>query len=197
MPPSATCSSITGQKPIVTRAKRSIAQFRVRTGNPIGVKVTLRGERMWDFLERLTRLALPRIRDFRGVPGQVVRRPRQLLPRPPGAARLPGDRLRQGGPSPRAGDQHRDDGEDRRGVQAPARAPRHALRRLGAGEETDGQEVPDREGQAHAGFPVQAYHRCSCAAGRARYMRRFALCRICFRERALVGELPGVTKSSW
>ena len=61
---------ITGQKPIVTRAKRSIAQFRVRTGNPIGVKVTLRGERMWDFLERLTRLALPRLRDFRGVPGR-------------------------------------------------------------------------------------------------------------------------------
>jgi large subunit ribosomal protein L5 len=61
---------ITGQKPIVTKAKRSIAQFRVRTGNPIGVKVTLRGERMWDFLERLTRLALPRIRDFRGVPGR-------------------------------------------------------------------------------------------------------------------------------
>jgi large subunit ribosomal protein L5 len=61
---------ITGQKPIVTRAKRSIAQFRVRTGNPIGLKVTLRDERMWDFLERLTRLALPRIRDFRGVPGK-------------------------------------------------------------------------------------------------------------------------------
>jgi large subunit ribosomal protein L5 len=61
---------ITGQKPIVTKAKRSIAQFRVRTGNPIGVKVTLRGERMWDFLERLTRIALPRIRDFRGVPGR-------------------------------------------------------------------------------------------------------------------------------
>jgi large subunit ribosomal protein L5 len=61
---------ITGQKPIITRAKRSIAQFRVRTGNPIGVKVTLRGERMWDFLERTTRLALPRIRDFRGVPGR-------------------------------------------------------------------------------------------------------------------------------
>ena len=61
---------ITGQKPIVTKAKRSIAQFRVRTGNPIGVKVTLRGERMWDFLERLTRLSLPRIRDFRGVPSK-------------------------------------------------------------------------------------------------------------------------------
>jgi large subunit ribosomal protein L5 len=63
-------SLITGQKPIVTRAKRSIAQFRVRTGNAIGIKVTLRGERMWDFLERLTRVALPRIRDFRGVPGK-------------------------------------------------------------------------------------------------------------------------------
>ncbi|HEX9044447.1 MAG TPA: 50S ribosomal protein L5 [Candidatus Limnocylindrales bacterium] len=63
-------ATITGQKPIVTRAKRSISQFRVRTGNPIGVKVTLRGERMWDFLERLTTLALPRIRDFRGVPGK-------------------------------------------------------------------------------------------------------------------------------
>jgi len=63
-------ATITGQKPVVTRARRSISQFRVRTGNPIGVKVTLRGERMWDFLERLTTLALPRIRDFRGVPGK-------------------------------------------------------------------------------------------------------------------------------
>ncbi len=61
---------ITGQKPIVTRARQSIAQFRVRTGNPIGAKVTLRGERMWDFLERLTRIALPRIRDFRGIPSR-------------------------------------------------------------------------------------------------------------------------------
>jgi large subunit ribosomal protein L5 len=61
-------ATITGQRPIITRARRSIAQFRLRTGNPIGAKVTLRGQRMWDFLERMTRLALPRIRDFRGVP---------------------------------------------------------------------------------------------------------------------------------
>jgi large subunit ribosomal protein L5 len=61
---------ITGQKPIVTKARRSIAQFKIRTGNPIGLKVTLRGDRMWDFLERMTMLALPRIRDFRGVPGR-------------------------------------------------------------------------------------------------------------------------------
>ena len=58
---------ITGQKPIVTRATRSIAQFRLRTGMPVGAKVTLRGQRMYDFLERTIRLALPRIRDFRGV----------------------------------------------------------------------------------------------------------------------------------
>jgi large subunit ribosomal protein L5 len=63
-------ATITCQRPVVTRARRSIAQFRVRTGNPIGAKVTLRGERMWDFLERLTRIALPRIRDFRGIPSR-------------------------------------------------------------------------------------------------------------------------------
>ena len=61
-------ATITGQKPVITKAKRSIAQFKIREGNTIGVKVTLRGQRMWDFLERLTRIALPRIRDFRGVP---------------------------------------------------------------------------------------------------------------------------------
>jgi large subunit ribosomal protein L5 len=63
-------AAITGQKPVTTKAKRSIAQFRLRTGNTIGARVTLRGERMWDFLERLTRLSLPRIRDFHGVPSK-------------------------------------------------------------------------------------------------------------------------------
>ncbi len=63
-------AAVTGQKPVVTKARKSIAQFRVRAGNSIGAKVTLRGERMWDFLDRLTTLALPRIRDFRGVPGR-------------------------------------------------------------------------------------------------------------------------------
>ena len=63
-------TTITGQKPVITKARRSIAQFKIREGNTIGVKVTLRGQRMWDFLERLTRLALPRIRDFRGVPSR-------------------------------------------------------------------------------------------------------------------------------
>jgi len=60
-------TAITGQKPQVRRAKRSIAQFKLREGMPIGAKVTLRGDRMWEFLDRLLSIALPRIRDFRGL----------------------------------------------------------------------------------------------------------------------------------
>ena len=59
--------TITGQRPIVTRARKSIASFKLREGNPIGVKTTLRGNRMWDFLDRLCNVALPRQRDFRGI----------------------------------------------------------------------------------------------------------------------------------
>ncbi len=60
-------SRITGQKAVVRRATKSIAQFKLRQGMPVGVMVTLRGERMWDFLDRLVGIALPRVRDFRGV----------------------------------------------------------------------------------------------------------------------------------
>ena len=60
--------TITGQKPVVTRAKKSIAGFKIRKGMPIGVKVTLRGDRMYYFLDKLFNVALPRVRDFRGVP---------------------------------------------------------------------------------------------------------------------------------
>jgi large subunit ribosomal protein L5 len=61
---------ITGQKPLVQKARKSIAQFKLREGMPIGAKVTLRGDRMWEFLDRLLSLALPRIRDFRGLSDQ-------------------------------------------------------------------------------------------------------------------------------
>ena len=60
-------AAITGQKPVITRAKRSIANFKLRTGMPIGVTVTLRGDRMWELLDRMVNAALPRIRDFQGV----------------------------------------------------------------------------------------------------------------------------------
>jgi large subunit ribosomal protein L5 len=61
-------TEITGQKPLVTKATKSIASFKLREGNSIGAKVTLRGDRMWEFLDRLVALAIPRIRDFRGLP---------------------------------------------------------------------------------------------------------------------------------
>jgi large subunit ribosomal protein L5 len=64
---SAELASITGQKPVVRRAKKSIAAFKVRKGQPVGTSVTLRGERMYEFLDRLMAIALPRVRDFRGV----------------------------------------------------------------------------------------------------------------------------------
>lgn len=60
-------SDVTGQRPVVTRAKRSIAAFRLRAGMQVGVMVTLRGDRMWEFLDRLCNVALPRVRDFQGV----------------------------------------------------------------------------------------------------------------------------------
>jgi large subunit ribosomal protein L5 len=61
-------SALAGQRPVVTRAQKSIAAFKLREGMPIGARVTLRGERMWEFLDRLIAVALPRVRDFRGVP---------------------------------------------------------------------------------------------------------------------------------
>ncbi len=61
-------ATISGQRPTITRARKSIAAFKLRTGMPIGCRVTLRGNRMWDFLDRLIATALPRVRDFRGVP---------------------------------------------------------------------------------------------------------------------------------
>ena len=60
-------TTITGQKPLVTKAKKSIASFKLREGNEIGAKVTLRGDRMWEFFDRLISLAIPRVRDFRGL----------------------------------------------------------------------------------------------------------------------------------
>jgi large subunit ribosomal protein L5 len=64
-------TTITGQKPVVTRAKKSIANFKVRAGNPIGMMVTLRGDRMYEFFDRLVNVALPRIRDFQGAPANA------------------------------------------------------------------------------------------------------------------------------
>ena len=151
---------ITGQKPIVTRAKRSIAQFRLRTGNPIGAKVTLRGERMWDFLDRLTSLALPRIRDFRGIPaksfdgrGNYSLGLREQLAFPE-IDYDKVDRLR--GLEISIVTTAKTDEE----FEASARAPRHALRRLGAGRSHMAKKSMIAKAKRTPKHPVQGYHRC-------------------------------------
>ena len=68
-------TSIAGQKPMITKARKSVAGFKIREGYPIGAKVTLRGERMWEFLERLISISVPRIRDFRGLKSEIFRWP--------------------------------------------------------------------------------------------------------------------------
>ena len=121
-------ATITGQRPNVRRARKSIAQFKVREGMPVGVAVTLRGERSYEFLDRLMSVAIPRIRDFRGLNPRVVRRPRELLDGRARADHLSRGGLRRGGPGPRPGHHDHDHRpERRRGVRA-ARGARDAIR---------------------------------------------------------------------
>src|SRR5215213_3695667 len=82
-------ATITGQKAQMRRARKSIAGFKIREGMPVGARVTLRGERMWEFLGPLVSVAPPRLRDFRGDKPELLRRPRELRPGPQGAAHLP------------------------------------------------------------------------------------------------------------
>ena len=104
---------IAGQKPVIAKAKKSIAQFKLREGMPIGAKVTLRRDRMYEFLDRLVTIALPRVRDFRGLNPEVVRRPWQLRHGPEGTDHLPRDQLRPDRPGPGHGRHHHHHREDR------------------------------------------------------------------------------------
>jgi len=131
---------ITGQRPVVLKAKKDISNFKLRAGRQIGVKVTLRGEKMWAFLDRLINVALPRLRDLGVLCCQNLE---CLL------------------------------GKDKMAKKCMVY---REMRRK---------------------YPNQVVNRCR-RCGRPRgYMRKFGLCRICFRELALQGKIPGVVKSSW
>jgi large subunit ribosomal protein L5 len=107
-------AAITGQRPEIRKARKSIAQFKLREGMPIGARVTLRGDRMWEFLDRLTSIALPRIRDFRGLsPKQFDR-----------AVGVPRDRCGQGRPGPGHGHHRRHLSDDRRRRASAVAGPR-------------------------------------------------------------------------
>ena len=121
-------ATITGQKPNVRRARKSIAQFKVREGMPVGLAVTLRGERQYEFLDRLLSIAIPRIRDFRGLNPARLRRSRQLLAGRARADHLPRGRLRRDRPGPWPGHHDHDHRSQRRGVVRAARGARHAVR---------------------------------------------------------------------
>ena len=106
-------AAVTGQKPVITKAKKSIANFGLRAGMPVGCSVTLRGARMYEFLDRFISLAVPRMRDFRGLPNRSFDGRGQLHLRHQGADGLPRDRLRQGREDPRDGHHDRDHGRAR------------------------------------------------------------------------------------
>ena len=115
-------AKITGQKPLITKSKKAIASFKLRENLPIGCKVTLRGERMYEFLDRLITIAMPRIRDFRGVVGARLRRPRQLHARRQGTDHFPGDPVRPDRPAAWHGHHHHHDGRERRAGSRTARS---------------------------------------------------------------------------
>ena len=219
-------TAITGQKPIITKAKTSIAGFKLREGQSIGCKVTLRGDRMWEFLDRLIAVAIPRIRDFRGLPAHSwdgrgnytfglneqtvfpeidydkVDSPRGMDitivttavtndagQGPARRLRLPVQAWRRGRsrhPKPK---------------QAPWPGPRWQGR-----SPVEEEEVRDfamakksliNKSNAKPKYKVRGYTRCR-RCGRARSVfRKFGLCRICLREMAHAGEIPGLTKASW
>ena len=273
---------IAGQRPSVRRAKKSIANFKVREGMPVGVAVTLRRARMWEFLDRLTSVAVPRIRDFRGLnprsfdgrgnysmgvreqmifpeidydsidqvrgldvtitttagtdeeafalldrlgmPFAAEGRPgeedeeaeaeeerrkeearqraeaeaaalEQLKEENPEAYERPVGR-RGGGRGRRGGRE----GEARASRRPSAEATRRQRRRSRAAQgkkELDGEDIPEGPAAAQPKYKTRGYNRCRrCGRSRA-YYRKFGLCRICLREAAHRGYVPGMTKSSW
>ena len=186
-------TAITGQKPVVTKARKSIAQFKLREGMPIGAHTTLRGDRMWEFLDRLVTIALPRIRDFRGLS------PKQFdgngnytfgLTEQSMFHEIDQDRIdRVRGMDitvVTTADQRR------RGSRAAQGSSASPSRR------TDmAKTALVNKANAKPKFKVRGYTRCQRCGRPHSVYRKFGLCRICLREMAHRGELPGVTKSSW
>jgi len=185
---------ITGQKPIVTRAKKSIASFKLREEQAIGTKVTLRGDRAWEFFDRLLSLAIPRIRDFRGLSphsfdghGNYTFGINDQLIFP----EIDYDKIdarvvstSRSSPPPRT------TSRDAHSCALTAS--------LQAGESIVMAKKALRiKQQKTPKFSTRAYTRCErCGRPRSVY-RKFGLCRICLRVMVHAGEVPGVTKASW
>jgi large subunit ribosomal protein L5 len=153
-------TAIAGQKAVIRKAKKSVAQFKLRAGMPIACMVTLRGPRMWEFLDRLVTLSLPRVRDFRGVPTKSF---------------------------------------DGRGNYTLGLKDQLIFQEIDYSkvEKLKGMNITFVTSAIKPKFSTQHRNRCKVCGRPRGYMRKFELCRLCFRKHALAGELPGVQKSSW
>jgi len=167
---------IAGQRAQVRRARKSIAQFKIRDGMPIGVKVTLRGDRMWEFLDRLVSIALPRIRDFRGLS------PRSFDGR--GNYSLG---IREQIIFPEI---DYDTARSSRGWACRSQPPEASVNYMA-------KKSLRVKAARPAKFKVRNYTRCNRCGRPRSVFKKFGLCRICLRELAHEGVIPGMTKSSW
>ena len=187
-------STITGQRPVVTKAKKSVAAFKLREGMNIGCKVTLRGERMYEFLDRFISVAIPRVRDFRGLSpnsfdgrgNYAVGMKEQLI-----FPEIDYDKV-----------------DKIRGMDIVIvttaktdEEARELLKQFGMPLENNGGEYGKKslivKSKREPKFSTRAHNRCKVCGRPHAYIRKYGLCRICFREMAHRGEIPGVHKSSW
>ena len=187
---------IAGQKAVVTRAKNSVANFKIREGMPIGCKVTLRGEKMYEFVDRLINLSLPRVRDFRGVNpnafdgrGNYALGIKEQLIFP----EIEYDKI-----------------DKVRGMDVifvtTAKTDEEARELLTQfnmpfakekGEKFMAKTSMKIKQQRAPKFSTREYSRCRICGRPHAYLRKYGICRICFRELAYKGQIPGVKKASW
>ena len=186
---------IAGQKAVITRAKNSVANFKIREGMPIGCKVTLRGEKMYEFVDRLINLALPRVRDFRGVNpnafdgrGNYALGIKEQLIFP----EIEYDKI-----------------DKVRGMDVifvtTAKTDEEARELLTQfntpfakyGGKFMAKTSMKIKQQRKPKFSTREYTRCRICGRPHAYLRKYGICRICFRELAYKGQIPGVKKASW
>ena len=184
-------SIISGQKPVVTKAKKSIANFKLREGMNIGCKVTLRGDRMYEFTDRLVNIALPRVRDFRGVKANsfdgrgnyTMGIKEQLIF--PEIEYDKVDKIR--GMDIVFVTTAKTDEEARELVC-------HSLNKGGTKMAKKSMKVKQQRAPK---FSTRAYTRCRVCGRPHSVLKKYGICRICFRELAYKGQIPGVKKASW
>ncbi len=190
--------TISGQKAVVTRARKSVANFKLREGMPIGCKVTLRGEKMYEFLDRLVNLALPRVRDFRGVNpngfdgrGNYALGIKEQLIFP----EIEYDKIdKVRGMDIIFVTTAKTDEEGRELLSIIWYALQQIIK---GGRFVMAKTAMKVKQQRKQKFSTREYTRCKICGRPHSVLKKYGICRICFRELAYKGQIPGVKKSSW